>query len=104
MGAHEPGQGQDEIILLSKEEAIAEVRRWLEVERVDPEKTFAAFGDTAFRYKDLIPLLEQGSPDGELLRYAISRGRVMKKRRDRELEALLQIITPPPKPEKPPDS
>ena len=44
----------DEISLLSKEEAIAEVRRWLEKDKVDPEKIFAASGETTIRYKDLI--------------------------------------------------
>jgi hypothetical protein len=91
----------DDIPLLTKDEAIAEVRRWLEVEQVDPEKIFAAFGETTIRYKDLIHHLEQDTPDGKLLRFAISRGRVMKQSRDRELEALLQIITPPPSREEP---
>lgn len=85
-----------DIPLLTKEEAIAEVHRWLEVEKVDPEKIFATFGKTTICYKDLISHLEQETPDGMLLRLAISRGRVMKKTRDRELEALLQIISPPP--------
>lgn len=92
----------DEIRLLSKEEAIAEVRRWLEVERVDPERLFAAFGETTIRYKDLIHHLEQETPDGRLLLFAISRGRAMKSRLDQEMRALLQIIAPPPEPEKPP--
>ncbi|MGE5850337.1 MAG: hypothetical protein ACM362_09445 [Candidatus Methylomirabilota bacterium] len=91
----------DDIPLLTKDEAIAEVRRWLEVDQVDPERIFAAFGDTTIRYKDLIPHLEQETRDGKLLLFAISRGRVMKRRRDREMEALLQIISPPPPPEKP---
>jgi hypothetical protein len=87
---------REEISLLTKDEAVAEVRRWLEVDKVDPEKIFAAFGETTIRYKDLIPHLEQETPDGKLLLFAISRGRVMKKTRDRELEAMLQIISPPP--------
>jgi hypothetical protein len=93
------GAEPEEIPLLTKDEAIAEVRRWLEVDKVDPEKTFAAFGETTIRYKDLIPHLEQDTPDGKLLLFAISRGRVMKKTRDRELDAMLQIISPlsPPK-------
>jgi hypothetical protein len=91
----------DDIPLLTKDEAIAEVRRWIEVEQVDPEKVFASFGETTIRYKDLIPHLEQETRDGKLLLFAISRGRVMKRTRDRELEALLQIISPPPPPEKP---
>lgn len=94
------GAEQDDIPLLTKEEAIAEVCRWLEVEKVDPEKIFATFGETTIRYNDLISHLEQETPDGTLLRLAISRGRVMKKTRDRELEALLEIISPPPPPGK----
>ncbi len=94
---------QDEIPLLTKEEAIAEVRRWLDVEKVDPEKLFASFGETTIRYKDLIPHLEGETPDGKLLLFAISRGRAMKKTRDQEMEALFQIIAPP-KPDRPPTS
>jgi len=82
-------------------EAIAEVRRWLEVEGVDPETIFAASGETTIRYKDLIHHLEQETPDGKLLLFAISRGRFMKKSREQEMQALLQIIAPPPRPEKP---
>ncbi len=92
---------REEVPLLSKGEAIAEVRRWLEVEQVDPETIFAEFGETSIRYKDLISHLEQETPDGKLLLFAISRGRVMKKSRDREMEVLLQIIAPPGKPPKP---
>ncbi len=95
---------RDEIPLLTKDEAIAEVRRWLEVEQVDPEKIFAAFGEMTIRYKDLIPHLEQDTPDGSLLRLAISRGRVMKKTRNREMEAMLQIISPLPPPRDAPTS
>lgn len=95
---------EDEIPLLSKEEAIAEVRRWLEVEQVDPERIFADFGETTIRYKDLIHHLEQETPDGKLLLFAISRGLVMKKSRDQEMQALLQIIAQPPKPGKPSSS
>lgn len=92
----------DEIPNLSKEEAIAEVRRWLEVEKVDPERIFAASGETKIRYKDLIHHLEQETPDGKLLLFAISRGHLMKKSRKQEMQALLQIVAPPPKPEAPP--
>ena len=91
----------DEIPLLTKAEAIAEVRRWLEVEKVDPEKIFADTGDAAIRYKDLIAHLEQETPDGKLLLFAISRGRLIKKTRDQEMQALLEIAIPPPKPEGP---
>lgn len=91
----------DEIPLLSKEEAIAEVRRWLEDEKLDPEKIFAASGETTIRYKDLIWHLEQETADGKLLLLAISRGQLMKKSREQEMQALLQIIAQPPTPEKP---
>jgi hypothetical protein len=94
-------QDQDEIPLLTKEEAIAEVRRWLEAEKTDPEKIFAAFGETTIRYKDLISHLERETPDGSLLLFAISRGRAMKKSREEEMQALLQIIGRPPKPKEP---
>ena len=94
----------DEIPLLTKEEAIAEVRRWLEEERVDPEKIFAAFGETTIRYKDLLLHLEQATPNGRLLLLAISRGRLLKKSREQEMQAFLQIIGQPPRPEKPSSS
>jgi len=90
----------DEIPLLTKEEAIAEVRRWLEVEKVDPERIFTAFGEATIRYKDLIHHLEQETPDGKLLLFAISRGRAMKRSEGQQAHALLQIITPP-KPKEP---
>ncbi len=93
-----------EIPLVTKEEAIAEVRRWLEEEKVDPEKIFAAFGETTIRYKDLLLHLEQDTSDGRLLLFAISRGRLMKRSREQEMEAFLQIIGQPPKPEKPSSS
>jgi len=95
---------QDGIPLLTKDEAIAEVRRWQEVEKVDPERIFAASGETTIRYKDLIHHLEQETPDGKLLLFAISRGRLMKKSRDQGMQALLQIIDRPPEREKPPAS
>ncbi|HWT79579.1 MAG TPA: hypothetical protein VN648_12410 [Candidatus Methylomirabilis sp.] len=85
----------DDIPLLSKNDAIAEVRRWLEEEQVDPEKIFAAFGETTIRYKDLLHHLEQETADGRLLRLAISRGRLMKQSRRQETETLLQIISRP---------
>lgn len=95
------GNSPDEIPLLSKEEAIAVVRRWLEKEKVDPEKIFAASGDMTIRYKDLLQHLEQETPDGKLLLFAISRGRLMKQAREQEMQALLQIVSRPPKPEEP---
>ena len=90
-----------EIPLLSMEEAIAEVRRWLDVEKVDPERIFSQMGDQIVRYKDLIYHLEQETPDGKLLRFSISRGRLIKRDRDQRMQALLQIVAQPPKPEKP---
>lgn len=95
---------REEIPLLTKDDAIAEIRRWLEVEKVDPEKIFAALGETTIRYKDLIPHLEEDTPDGKLLLFAISRGRAMKQTRDRELDAMLQIIIPPPPSRKEPSA
>ena len=99
-----PDTQDDEIPLLTREEAIAEVRRWLEIEQVEPERIFAASGETTIRYKDLIQHLEQETPDGKLLLFAISRGRFMKKSRDQGMQALLQIIDRPPEREKPPAS
>jgi hypothetical protein len=87
--------GGAEIPLVSKDEAIAEVRRWLEVEKVDPEGIFTAMGDQVVRYKDLVAHLERESPDGQLLRFAISRGRLMASERRRTQQALLQIVSGP---------
>jgi hypothetical protein len=85
----------DDISLVSTEEAIAEVRRWLEVDKVDPERIFTQMGDQVIRYKDLIACLEQDTPDGKLLRFAISRGRAMRSERSRALQHLLQIAPSP---------
>ena len=93
----------DEVILLTKAEAIAEVRRWLEVDQVDPEKIFVAAGESTICYKDLIPHLEQETPDGKLLLFAISRGRGMRASRAAGARALLDILPQPPKPETPTD-
>jgi hypothetical protein len=90
--------GEDDssdIPLVSTEEAIAEVRRWLDLEGMDPEAVFTATGDQTVRYKDLIAHLEQETPDGRLLRFAISRGRGMKQERGQALRSLLQIAPPP---------
>ena len=90
--------GEDDssdIPLVSTEEAIAEVRRWLDVEGMDPEAVFTATGDQTVRYKDLIAHLEQETPDGCLLRFAISRGRGMKQERGQDQRSLLQIAPPP---------
>jgi hypothetical protein len=86
---------EDEIELISTEDAVAEVRRWLEAEGVDPEGVFTAFGDRVIRYKDLIPLLQADADDAELLRFAISRGRAMRPP-GRRRSSLLQIPTAPP--------
>lgn len=99
-----PDASDEEIPLVTKEEAIAEVRRWLDVEGVDPEKIFAVSGETTIRYKDLMAHLEQETPDGKLLLFAISRGRLFKQSRDREMQALLEIAALPPKPKGPPPS
>ena len=68
---------------------------------MDPQRIFAASGEATIRYKDLIHHLEQETPDGKLLLFAISRGRRMTQSRQREMQRLLQVIAPPPKPEKP---
>jgi hypothetical protein len=88
-------QDLDDIPMVSTEDAIAEVRRWLDVEKVDPERIFTQMGDQVVRYKDLVACLEQDTPDGRLLRFAISRGRAMKTERSRALQHLLQIAPPP---------
>jgi hypothetical protein len=82
--------------LLSKEEAIAEVRRWLEVERVDPGRVFAVSAEGTICYGDLIDHLERETPDGKLLLVAISRGRLIKEDRQQMMADFLQIAPPPP--------
>jgi hypothetical protein len=62
---------------------------------MDPEAVFTTIGDQTVRYKDLIAHLEQETPDGCLLRFAISRGRGMKRERGQALRSLLQIAPPP---------
>jgi len=88
-------QDLDDIPQVTKEEAIAEVRRWLDVEKVDPDRIFTQMGDQVIRYGDLVARLEQDTLDGKLLRYAISRGRIMKTEQSRALQHLLQIALPP---------
>lgn len=88
-------QELEDLPLVSKDEAIAEVRRWLEVERVDPEAIFSSAGEQVIRYKDLIAHLDQDTPDGRILRFAISRGRVMKREGARVRSPLLEIAPPP---------
>jgi hypothetical protein len=89
---------RDDVPLVSTEEAIAEVRRWLDVEGVDPEGIFTSSGDQIVRYRDLIAHLEQETPDGNLLRFAISRGRMMKTARRRAQQTLFQIASEPARP------
>ena len=98
-------QERDGIPLVSTEEAIAVVRRWLDVERVDPEAIFSAAGDQVIRYKDLIAHLERDTPDGRILRFAISRGRLMKSDRARARSPLLEIApsSPASEPDESPD-
>jgi hypothetical protein len=83
---------EEDLPLVSVEEAVAEVRRWLEVERVDPEQIFAMADARMIYYKDLIPLLEAGGEDSRLIRFAIARGRGI--RQARGGPGLLRI-TPP---------
>ena len=67
--------------LLTKEEAIAEVKRWIERHKIDPNQIFARTGELVIRYGDLIPHLEQETDEGRLLLRAISRGRVVRQQR-----------------------
>ena len=83
-----------EIPLVNTAEAIEEVRRWLEVDRVDPERIFATAGDQVIRYKDLVSHLERGTPDGEMLRFAISRGRMIRQERAELVRNILTIGGP----------
>jgi hypothetical protein len=91
-----------EVPLLSKAEAIAEVRRWLEAERVDPEGIFTASAEGTIRYKDLIGHLERETPDGRLLLLAISRGRLITQERRAMGQRVLQIAPGPASPPDPP--
>ena len=86
---------EEDLPPVSVEEAVAEVRRWLEVERVDPEQIFAMADARMIYYKDLIPLLEAGGEDSRLIRFAIARGQAI--RRARGAGGLFQI-RPPGKP------
>lgn len=99
----QPDESPGEAIpLVSIPEAVAEVRRWLEEEGVDPEGIFTAAGETVVRYRDLIGHLEQETPDGRLLRFAISRGRSFRQARRAEASPLLQITPNPDPPDPPP--
>lgn len=81
-------QEEEDVPILSREEAIAEVRRWLDAEKIDPERIFTSFGDVTYRYKDLIPLLEQDTADSRILILAMSRGRVIRKKTSEERQLL----------------
>ncbi len=72
---------QTEPLLLTKEEAIAEVKLWFERYKIDPSQIFARAGEQVVRYGDLIPHLEQETEEGRLLLRAISRGRVVRQQR-----------------------
>jgi hypothetical protein len=74
--------GDADVPLMSKEQAIAEVRRWIERYKIDPSQIFARAGHLIVRYGDLIPHLEQETDEGRLLLRAISRGQVIRKQRE----------------------
>lgn len=76
-----PEPEEHEAPLLTKEEAIAEVQRWFERYKIDPNQIFARVGETIVRYGDLIPHLERDTDEGRLLLRAISRGRVVRQQR-----------------------
>lgn len=76
-----PDSEEGEPPLLTKEEAIAEVKRWIERYKIDPNQIFARTGDLVIRYGDLIPHLERETDEGRLLLQAISRGRVVRQQR-----------------------
>jgi len=73
-----PDREEAEPPLLSKEEAIAEVKRWIERHKIDPDRIFARTGELVVRYGELIPHLEQETDEGRLILRAISRGRVIR--------------------------
>ncbi len=79
-----------DVPLVSVEEAVAEVQRWLD-DGIDPEGVFAATGDQVIRYKDLISHLQRGTPDGHMLRLAIARGRMIRGERAAGLKDLWRI-------------
>ncbi|HWQ69303.1 MAG TPA: hypothetical protein VN494_05005 [Patescibacteria group bacterium] len=76
-----PDTEEGEPPLLTKEEAIAEVKRWIERYKIDQNQVFARIGEMVIRYGDLIPHLEQETDEGRLLLRAISRGRVVRQQR-----------------------
>jgi hypothetical protein len=76
-----PYSDEDEPPLLTKEEAIAEVKRWIERYKIDPNQIFARVGQSVVHYGDLIPHLEHETDEGRLLLRAISRGRAVRQQR-----------------------
>lgn len=76
-----PDAEENEPPLLTKEEAIAEVRRWIDRYHVDRNQIFARIGESVVRYGDLIPHLERETDEGRLLLQAISRGRAVRGQR-----------------------
>ena len=73
---------QTEPLLLTKEEAIAEVKLWFERYKIDSNQIFARAGEQVVRYGDLIPHLEQETEEGRLLLRAMSRGRAIRQQRE----------------------
>ncbi|MBZ0160864.1 MAG: hypothetical protein K8G79_12135 [bacterium] len=73
-----PDAEEGEPPLLTKEEAIAEVKRWIDRYQIDQNQVFARIGELVVRYGDLIPYLEQETDEGRLLLRAISRGRAIR--------------------------
>ena len=67
--------------ILTKQEAIDEVKRWFQQYKIDPDQIFARSGKLIVRYGDLIHHLEQETEDGRLLLRAISRGQVIRRQR-----------------------
>jgi hypothetical protein len=76
-----PNAEDEEPPLLTKEEAIAEVNRWIDRYTIDQNQIFARIGELVICYRDLIPHLEQETDEGRLLLRAISRGRVVRGQR-----------------------
>ena len=79
--ARAPDEGEAEPPMLTRQEAIDEVKRWIEQYKIDPNQIFARTGERIVRYGDLIHHLEQETEDGRLLLRAISRGRVIRQQR-----------------------
>lgn len=76
-----PGSEDNEPPLLTKEEAIVDVKRLVERCKIDPNQIFARTGLVVIRYGDLISHLKQETDEGRLLLRAISWGRVIRGQR-----------------------